>query len=226
MRGIVALPRTLGPPAAVGFMSDSRDDLQLLEAWRAGDRGAGEALFERHFNAVARFFRNKVDHGIDDLIQRTFLGCVESKDRFRGDASFRTFLFAVAHNVLGKHYRSRRRHGDRIDFGVTSVHDLSPSPSVVVARQHEHRVLLQALRRIPIEHQIVLELYYWEKLSASEVAGVLDIPEGTARTRIRRAKQLLEQAMTALVSDKDLLHSTLVNLDGWAASLRERLLEE
>ena len=95
-------------------------DLELLEAWRGGDRQAGEALFERHFDAIARFFRNKVDHGIDDLIQRTFLACVESKDQFRGEASFRTFLFAVAHNVLGKHYRSQRRHGDRIDFGVTA----------------------------------------------------------------------------------------------------------
>ena len=202
------------------------DDLELLDAWRGGDRDAGEQLFERHFDAIARFFRNNVDRGIDDLIQRTFLACVESKDRFRGDASFRTFLFAVAHNVLGKHYRSQRRHGDKIDFGVTSVHDLSPSPSAVVAQHHEHRVLLQALRRIPIEHQIVLELYYWEKLSAAEVGGVLDVPEGTARTRIRRAKKLLEAQMHRLIEDKVLLESTLINLDTWAASLRDQLLDD
>ncbi len=207
-------------------MSAPANDLELLEAWRGGDRHAGEQLFERHFDAVARFFRNKVNSGIDDLIQRTFLACVEGKDRFRGEASFRTFLFAVAHNVLGKHYRSKRRHGDRIDFGVTSVHDLAPSPSVVIAKHHEHRVLLQALRRIPLEHQIVLELYYWERQTAAEVAQVLDVPEGTARTRIRRAKQLLEEQMKRLVADKALLESTLVNLDSWAASLRDLLLEE
>ena len=207
-------------------MTAAADDLQLLEAWRGGDRRAGEQLFERHFDAVARFFRNKVNDGIDDLIQRTFLACVEGKDRFRGEASFRTFLFAVAHNVLSKHYRSKRRHGDRIDFGVTSVHDLAPSPSVVIGKHHEHRVLLKALRRIPLEHQIVLELYYWERQTAAEVAQVLDVPEGTARTRIRRAKQLLEEQMNRLVEDKALLESTLVNLDSWAASLRDLLLQD
>jgi RNA polymerase sigma factor (sigma-70 family) len=207
-------------------MAAEPTDLELLEAWRGGDRQAGEALFERHFDAVARFFRNKVDRNFDDLIQRTFLACVEGKDRFRGEASFRTFLFAVAHRVLGKHYRSERRHGDRIDFGVTSVHDLAPSPSVIMARHHEHRVLLQALRCIPLDHQIVLELYYWERMTAAEVAGVLDVPEGTARTRIRRAKQLLEEQMKRLVADKQLLESTLVNLDAWAASLRELLLDD
>lgn len=198
------------------------DDVDLLRRWREGDRAAGEALFERHFDAIARFFRNKVDHGIDDLIQRTFLACVESRDKFRGDSSFRTYLFGVAHNVLGKHYRSKRRHGDRIDFGVTSVHDLGPSPSVIVAKHREQRLLLEALRRIPLDLQVVLELYYWEKLPAPEVARVVGVPEGTARTRIRRAKQLLEQEMAKLAESKDHLETTMANLEGWAASLRDQ----
>lgn len=204
----------------------ARTDAELLQAWRGGDRGAGEELFERHFDAIARFFRNKVDHGIDDLIQRTFLACVESRDKFRGDSSFRTFLFAVAHNVLGKHFRSKKRHGDRIDFGVTSVFDLSPSPSVIVAQHREQQVLLQALRRIPIDHQIVLELYFWEKLTAAEVGQVVGVPEGTAKTRIRRAKQLLEEEMGKLVAGKQQLESTIANLDGWAASLRDQVLTD
>ena len=205
---------------------DRKSDAELLQAWREGDRGAGEELFERHFDAVARFFRNKVDRGIDDLIQRTFLACVESKDRFRGDSSFRTFLFGVAHNVLGKHFRSKKRHGDKIDFGVTSVYDISPSPSVIVAKHREQQVLLQALRRIPLESQVVLELYFWEKLTAAEVAQVVGVPEGTAKTRIRRAKQLLEQEMGKLISSKDQLESTVANLDSWAEGLRDQVLAD
>lgn len=204
-------------------MSEAPTDLELLAAWRGGDRRAGEQLFERHFDAVARFFRNKVDSGIDDLIQRTFLGCVEGKDRFRGESSFRTFLFAVAHNVLGKHYRSQRRQGERIDFGVTSVHDLAPSPSVIIARHHEHRVLLQALRCIPLDHQIVLELYYWEEMSASQTAEVLGIPEGTVRGRVRKAKELLKKELAKLARSPQELETTVGNLERWAAALRQQM---
>jgi RNA polymerase sigma factor (sigma-70 family) len=198
-------------------------DIELLEAWRGGDRRAGEQLFERHYAAVARFFRNKLEFGVDDLIQRTFLACVEGRERIRGEASFRTYLFAVARNLLGKHYRGRQRDGDRIDLGVTSIHDLAPSPSVVVAEHEEQRLLLEALRRIPIDHQIVLELYYWERLTSAEIAGVLDVPHGTVRTRIRRAKQLLEEQLRALDGERAVVESTVANLESWAASLRKLL---
>ncbi|WP_420829612.1 RNA polymerase sigma factor [Nannocystis pusilla] len=64
------------------------------------------ALFERHFESVYRFFCNKVPRDADDLVQETFLECVGAKERFRQDASFRTFLFAIARKVLLK-YRER-----------------------------------------------------------------------------------------------------------------------
>lgn len=199
-------------------------DAELLEAWRAGDRQAGQELFERHFDAVARFFRNKVDRGIEDLVQRTFLACVESKDRFRGESSFRTFLFAIAHNLLRRHYRDERRHGAPIDFAITSVHDLAaPSPSLVLGQRREERLLLEALRRIPLEHQVALELFYWEKLTAAEVASVVGVPEGTAKSRIRRAKRLVVEAIAALSENQALFESTTANLERWAASLRQQL---
>ncbi len=204
-------------------MTTAAADVELLEAWRGGDRRAGEELFERHYAAVSRFFRGKLDFGVDDLVQRTFLACVEGRERIRGEASFRTYLFAVARNLLGKHYRGQHRHGDRIDFGVTSLHDLAPSPSVVVAEHEEQRLLLEALRRIPLDHQIVLELYYWERFTSAEIAEVLGEPHGTTRTRIRRAKQLLEEQLRALQGGRALVESTLADLESWAASLRELL---
>ncbi len=201
-------------------------DIDLLEAWRAGDRKAGSDLFERHFDSVCRFFANKVDRDVDDLVQRTFIACVEGKERFRGQSSFRTYLFGVAHNVLRSHLRKRKREGDRFEIGLTSVFDMGLNPTVLVAQRKEQTLTLQALRRIPLDHQIVLELYYWEEMTAADLAEVLELPEGTVRGRIRRAKKLLEEQIVALSDDEAILQSTVSGLESWARSLREKVLPE
>ena len=201
-------------------------DIELLDAWKSGDQDAGEQLFERHFPAVARFFRNKVTTGVDDLIQSTFLGCMEARDRFRGDSSFRTFLFAVAHNVLRHHFRKQKRIDAQLDFEQVSAVDLAPGPSSVVAKKREQRLVLQALREIPVDHQVMLELYFWEPLKAKEIAEVLEIPEGTVRTRIRRAKQLLEEKLRELAESPQELERTTSNLEDWARSIRVQVEPE
>lgn len=203
------------------------EDAELLAAWRSGDRRAGEQLFDRHFKALTRFFRNKVGHGasgaadgMDDLIQQTVLGLLEGKHEFRGEGSFRSFVFGVAYNVLRNHYRRARRDADRLDFGVTSIFDLGQGPSEALVAQHEQQLLLQGLRKIPVEHQVLLELYFWEPLTAAEIGTVLGVPEGTVRTRIRRAKQLLEAELARLTANPRLLESTLSNLEDWAKAVR------
>lgn len=201
-------------------------DFELLDAWRAGDREAGNTLFERHFDAICRFFANKITHGVDDLIQKTFLGCVESRDRFQKQASFRTFLFAVAHNVLREHFRERRREGVPPDLGETSTDELTPSPSAVFAAHEEQRLLLEALRRIPLDYQLVLELYYWEDMAAPELAQVLAIPEGTVRSRLRKAKEALSERMKSLARTPELLRATFSDLDAWVRSLRAQISGE
>lgn len=197
------------------------DDGALLAAWRDGDRRAGAALFDRYFMAVMRFFRNKVDEGrLDDLIQQTMLGLLEARDSYRGTGSLRSFVFGIAFNVLRNHYRAAIRDEGKLDFGVTSIGDLAPGPAEVLAQHHEQRLLLQALRRIPIDHQVLLELYFWESLPAAEIAEVLAVPEGTVRTRIRRAKALLEVELRACSADPRLVEATLSGLETWARSLR------
>lgn len=203
-------------------------DFELLDAWKAGDRNAGNLLFERYFDPVCRFFTNKVHLHIDDLIQKTFLGCVEGRDRFQKQASFRTYLFAVAHNVLRAHFRERRRGAEdpAQDLGERSSDELTPSPSSVLAVHQEQRLLLEALRRIPLDYQLVLELYYWEDMAAPELAQVLGLPEGTVRSRLRRAKEALAEKMTTIASEPDLLKTTMSSLDKWVRSLRSQLSGE
>lgn len=192
-------------------------DDELLTRWRDGDAASGDALFRRHFRAVRRFFRNKIDDvDVDDLIQRTFMGCVEGRDRFRGDASFRTYLFATARRQLYQFLRNRGRAQKHVDadLGVTSVAGLGMTPSSVAAARQEHDILLQALQQVSVEQQTILELSYWEGLSGPEIAVIFDISPVTVRTRLYRARAALQEAIEVLtkpgvVFDIDHVASTL-----------------
>ena len=201
-------------------------DLELLHGWRAGDESAGQQLFERHFESVYRFFCNKVARDVDDLVQETFLGCVGAKDRFREDASFRTFLFAIARKVLLK-YRERWAPKDAgEEFHASRVADLEVSPTQIVVESEEQALLLRALRRLPLELQIALELYYWEGMRSKDVADVLELPHGTVRSRLRRGREQVKETVEQLAQRPDLRASTLGNFDAWLASIQGKRAAE
>ncbi len=201
-------------------MTDASNDFDLLDAWRAGDANAGSRLFERHFDSIYRFLRGKTRGDAADLVQTVFLACVESRESFRGESSFRTYVYAIARKQLYKHYRDRAPNAD---FGVTSLQDLGPTPSRLVDQRASDRLLLEALRAIPLEFQIALELHYWEHLPANEIGRVLDLPEGTVRSRLRRAKEALEAKLERLARSRAQLETTLANLNDWAQAIREEL---
>jgi RNA polymerase sigma-70 factor (ECF subfamily) len=199
------------------------DDAALLTAWRAGDGAKGERLFERHFDALYRFFSNKVDaHEVADLVQKTFLACLEASGTFEGRSSVRTYFFAVARHQLYHHYRTRRRQPE-LDFAVSSIEDLAPSPSSALVRAEQKHLLAEALRRIPLELQVALELRFIEELRGPELAHVLEIPEGTVRSRLRRGLLALRAEFTRLSASPADRQEALELLEPW---LREVAPEE
>jgi RNA polymerase sigma-70 factor (ECF subfamily) len=200
------------------------EDQTLFERWCQGDRKAGAELFDRYYEPVARFFHNKVSEAAaPDLIQNTFLACTSARDNFRAEASFRSYLFAIAHNLLRNHFRQRSRDGDTLDFAELSVADLDPSASAIIHARQEQRLLLEALRRISVECQEVLELHYWEEMDTAEIAVVVGVPVGTVKSRLQRGRRLLEERVRELASSPEALESTLGNLEGWAKAVRERV---
>jgi RNA polymerase sigma factor (sigma-70 family) len=207
-----------GPPA------DSASDDALLDVWRSGDAAAGSELCRRYAERLYRFFCNKVSAGVDDLVQETLLACVETEHNFERRGSFQSFLFGIARFKLYAHYRKAKRDGLATDFEAVTVFDLDPSPSHHAAANSEQRVLLEALRRLPLNLQIALELSYWEDLPAPEIAAILEIPTDTVYSRLRRAKQLLEQHLKRLDRAGARPEPTETNLEIWAAALKSKPL--
>ena len=194
-------------------MSDD-DDRALLAAWQRGERDAGRHLFRRYYEPVTRFFVNKAGDAAAELTQKTFLACVEGRTRYRGDGSFRSYVFAIAYRQLCRHYRDR--HRDPVDFTTASACDLDPSPSRIAVEREEQRLLLAALRAIPLVYQTVFELHYWEDVTTAEIAAILEIPAGTVKSRLRLGRGLLRAAIERLAATPALAEQTWGGLDTWA----------
>jgi RNA polymerase sigma-70 factor (ECF subfamily) len=196
-------------------------DAQLLQAWGAGDEPSGRVLVGRYLSRLYVFFRNKCPVDCEELVQRTFLACLEKLPELRASASFRSFLFGIARIELLRSYRARAVDQGRVDFSEHSVFEIDPTPSAILAKKEEQALLLDALRRIPADFQILLELHYWEKLTTAEVANVLGVPQGTIKTRLRRARELLSDSIESLAGDRKELHrSTIDGFEHWVEDVR------
>jgi RNA polymerase sigma-70 factor (ECF subfamily) len=191
-------------------------DEELLAAWRAGDVKQGELLWQRHARSVQRFFRNKVPWAVAmDLAQRTIESGLRLQQPVR---SFRNYLLGIARHQLFEYLRSEQRRKRReADLEQLVIDDTVASPEEWVCAKREKRVLLHALRRLPLPTQLVLELRYWERMSDREIAGVLDMPLGTVKTRIASGRVALRGAIARLVSSPEQLQSTLDSLENWAS---------
>lgn len=209
------------------MLSKESTDAALLEAWRSGDAAAGEMLFARHYRSLKRFFRNKVTADrLPDLIQETFVASVESRDRITDSSRFRPYLLRIAYHVFCAHVRERYRGGHEADLDDFSLAAVETSASVLVARAQEQRLLLEGLRKIPVNYQVVLELHYWEECSVAEISATLEIPAGTVKSRLRRGREQLRAAVERLAVEPGLAHSTLHGLETWAKEVRVRVARE
>ncbi|EDM79530.1 RNA polymerase sigma factor [Plesiocystis pacifica SIR-1] len=169
-------------------------DIELVELWSKGNREAGNRLVKRYYAEVTRYFMNAVDDdNRRDLTQRTFAELCKSYQRFKGDASFRSYLFGISRNVLNAFLRERYRRREHFDPMVHTVEDAGQrTPSRAFSSLIRHEALVHCLRALPVEHKQLLELYYWHNLTADELAVVFDVPAPTIRTRVHNLKRRLK----------------------------------
>lgn len=202
------------------------DERELLDAWRGGDRDAGATLIGARGREITWFFRNKVFHedAVADLVSQTFLRCVSSRDTFAGDTSFRRFVYAIAQNVLREYLRTvTKRAREQLDFAEVCVRELdSRSMSSLQSDKLHVQAVIESLRAVPLDDQIVLELKYFEGLSGREIADVLDVPEGTVRGRLARGLERLrarvDEQLVAVPKSRDPI--SVDDIEDWAEEVR------
>jgi len=191
------------------------DDLTVLQRWRDGDQRAGQELFTRHFAEIYRFFEHKLPGEADDLTQQTFLACVKSRDQFRGQSTFRTYLFTIARNELYMRLRKIPKF-EQVDLEVSALDELVSSPSKQFGKDQELAKIRGALQKLPVEQQVLLEFHYWHDLDAAALAEMFETNPGAIRVRLLRARRALRDRLGAsadLAASNDPLSSSLSESD-------------
>jgi len=130
----------------------------------------------------------------DDLTQQTFLACIKARDQFRAQSTFRTFLFSIARNELFTRLRQTPKF-EHVDLEVSSLNELVSSPSSELRKHQELEQVRAALRQLPVEQQVLLELHYWHDLDAAALAELLETSAGTIRVRLLRARRALREQL-------------------------------
>jgi RNA polymerase sigma factor (sigma-70 family) len=197
-------------------VDDEDDDLRLFDRWCAGDQKAGNQLFKRHVESLFRFFEHKIDGEAADLMQETFLGCVAGRDKFRRHSTFRTYMFAIARRKLFDHWRRRTSRPETDDVAEMSVASLSTSVGTRLSNHRDRAALLSSLRALPLDQQMLLEMFYWEELDRDELSEVFEVEPATIGSRLFRAREALHRTLgTPAGVDGE----RPGDLDDWARSL-------
>lgn len=203
-------------------LADPPSDAELLNAWRSGDRAAGEQLFRRHEPRVSNFIGRHIADEDDaaDVLQRTFLGCIETRKPYEGRSSVRTYLYAIAKNKIFTLYAERKKIRRIAEIGEMHDEEFGPEPDLFLERAEQDRLVFKAMRRIPLNMQIALELRIWEGLKGREIAEVLGISHDTVRSRLGRAKQRLTEKIKELADSPELLESVTISYGPYLEGLR------
>ncbi|MCY2931331.1 MAG: sigma-70 family RNA polymerase sigma factor [Planctomycetota bacterium] len=192
------------------------EDAVLVTRFRQGDMQAFGALVakyqDRIFTMVLRMCPNRAE--AEELAQEAFLRAMERIDQFRGQSRFYTWLFRIAANLTLSH----RRRAGRVKFRSMDLLDESGGSQAAnladeaagrhvvrpdeaaMALETRHRVL-GAMDELDDEFRIVLVLRDIEEMDYDQIAQVLDLPAGTVKSRLHRARCALKEKLADLVGE-------------------------
>lgn len=166
-------------------------DEQLMVAFRKGSGEAFQELFQRYKQPLFAFFRRRVaDRELaEELSQETFLAVLRASGRYRPEALFRTYLYAIGYKIL----RGQRRKAAfrAAFFGAGKSEPVAPDAG------NAAMLLREAVGKLERAEREILLLREFEELSYAEIAELLQVPLNTVRSRLFRARTALRETLTS-----------------------------
>jgi RNA polymerase sigma-70 factor (ECF subfamily) len=179
---------------------DHTDVSYLISRTRAGDSAAVEALIATYETLVFRLALSMLDDPAeaDEAAQDALMAAIDRLDRFRGEASFTTWLYAITLNVCRGRLRKRRVR-ERLAQALRAVwHNQAPPearPEPIVIHREADAAVWRAVRSLDEEHREVVVLRYFHDLRLADIARTVGVSERTVRARLHAAHERLRAAL-------------------------------
>lgn len=189
-------------------MSEQLTDQVLVERVQAGDKSAYNLLVLRYQNKIANLVSRYVPAGdVPDIVQETFIKAYRSITSFRGDSFFYTWLYRIAVNTA-KNYltaQGRRFSGTDIDIHDVDNHDRMSflqeieNPENLILSNEIKEVVFHTIESLPDDLKTALTLREIDGMSYEEIANAMGTPIGTVRSRIFRAREIINDKLKPLI---------------------------
>lgn len=188
-------------------MSESlQEDRLLIERARKGDAGALHRLVRKHqeraYGYAFRLTRNPEEAG--DIVAESFVRVNNAVRNFKGNSAFTTWLYRIITNCYLDHRKKERTRqalsldspvAGAEDEGTREIEDTTYMPDKDVESQQRGLLVDKALRRLPDFQRAMIVMYHMEELSYEEIAESLDLPLGTVKSRLNRARLSLRELL-------------------------------
>jgi RNA polymerase sigma-70 factor (ECF subfamily) len=168
-----------------------------LAAQESPDAERLRRLVAHHFDFIWRSLRRLgvPARDTDDAAQHVFMVAARKIGPVSVEGE-RAFLFQVALRIAADDRRTRRRHPDaNCEKDLPDVPESAPGPDELVDRQKARSVLDAIVAGLPLELRVAFVLFELEEMTVAEIAGLLDLPQGTVASRLRRSRELFESAV-------------------------------
>lgn len=183
----------------------SLDDHILIKAYLRGEQAAFEVLFKKYKDLVGRLVFSIVRESslVDDVVQDVFLLVYRHLHKFRWDSAFKTWIYRIAVNEAIRQLERNKRwqpfpEGETEPSNLPSslvVYEVGESPERMLIDGQQKALVHKGLDSLRPHHRVILNLYYLEDQSIQEVAQILDIPEGSVKSRLFYAREALKTAL-------------------------------
>lgn len=166
---------------------------ELVQRLKGGDKTAFDVLYEKYKNILLRmaYLVSGQIFDAEDIVQETFVKCFLHIGELKKEEGFRSWLFQILYRTAYRHEKRRRReipdeqiaiHADATD-GITSLDR--------IIRTESEKQVHDAVQSLDFKHRAVVVLYYYNEMTAKEIARALGCTEGTVKSRLFAARKKL-----------------------------------